>query len=53
MYSVKIGEIHLRSDEPITMEQRAEILKQFKNEGYDVIIELLRDDAARFVPDKF
>ena len=30
-YSVKLGEIHVRSDRPITMEERAGALKQLSD----------------------
>lgn len=51
-YAVKIGEIQLRSEEPITTEQRREIIEKIKKESYGILIELLRDAVVRFVPDR-
>lgn len=36
-YSVKLGEIHVRSDKPISMNERAEALRQL--EGVTVLTE--------------
>lgn len=50
-YAVKIGEIHLVSEEPITAEQRTEVTKRAV-EDFKTLSWLQDAGLLKFVPDK-
>jgi hypothetical protein len=50
-YAVKIGEIHLTSDEPITAEQRKEVIRRAV-EDFKTLSWLQDAGLLKFVPEK-
>ena len=51
-YAVKIGEIHMVSEEPITAEQKSALMDELRRHPFNVYEMLVDNVAVLVVPDK-